>query len=160
MTDSENQTTTEFDLENFLPFRLHKASEAVSRSFRTIYRNEFGMTRSEWRVLAHLGQFGAMTATEIGTSASLHKTKVSRAVFSLEQRRWLSRSPDQRDRRVQILSLTKSGAQAYRQLGKKAKAYNDELTVKLGAKKMARILELTDTLQQVVSKSANNTKSK
>ena len=116
------------------------------------------MTRSEWRVLAHLGQFGAMTATEIGVSASLHKTKVSRAVFSLEQRRWLSRSPDQRDRRVQILSLTKNGAQAYRQLGRKAKAYNDELAVKLGAKNLARILELSDILQQAVSAKTSRTK--
>ena len=156
MSDSENQLHPEFDLENFLPFRLHQASEAVSQSFRSIYRKEFGMTRSEWRVLAHLGQFGAMTATEIGASASLHKTKVSRAVYSLEQRRWLSRSPDQCDRRVHILSLTKSGAQAFRKLGEKAKAYNDQLTNKLGAKKMAQILELSDTLQQAVSANSSN----
>ena len=37
----------EFDLETFIPFRLHTVSEAVSQSFRTVYRNAYGMTRSE-----------------------------------------------------------------------------------------------------------------
>ncbi|NKB53405.1 MAG: MarR family transcriptional regulator [Rhizobiaceae bacterium] len=150
MAKSDTSSNDEFDLETFLPFRLHQASEAVSQSFRSIYKHEYGMTRSEWRVLAHLGQYGAMTATEIGRSASLHKTKVSRAVFSLETRRWLSRAPDQRDRRVQILSLTKSGHQAYRRLGSRAQQYNDQLAKKLGKDKVAEIVHLADALQRVV----------
>ena len=150
MTESDANSNREFDLETFLPFRLHQASEAVSQSFRSIYRHEYGMTRSEWRVLAHLGQYGSMTATEIGNSASLHKTKVSRAVFSLEKRRWLSRTPDQRDRRIQILTLTKMGHQAFRRLGSRAQDYNDQLAKKLGEAKAAEIVQLADTLQRVV----------
>ncbi len=150
MSESVSNTNPEFDLETFLPFRLHQASEAVSQSFRSIYRNEYGVTRSEWRVLAHLGQYGPMTATEIGNSASLHKTKVSRAVFSLEKRRWLSRAPDQRDRRVQILTLTKLGHRSYRRLGSQAQHYNDQLAQKLGEAKAAEIIELADILQRVI----------
>ncbi|MEP1207480.1 MAG: MarR family transcriptional regulator [Rhizobiaceae bacterium] len=150
MSDSQIQPPLHFDLENFLPFRLHQASEAVSQSFRAVYRDEYGMTRSEWRVLAHLGQYGAMTATEIGHAASLHKTKVSRAVYSLEKRRWLSRAPDQRDRRVQILSLTKSGQHAYSRLGARAQSYNQALADRLGKDRVATIIQLADALQRAV----------
>ena len=149
MSDSETQSNPDFNLENFLPFRLHQASEAVSQSFRSVYRNEFGMTRSEWRVLAHLGQYGALTATEIGNSASLHKTKVSRAVYTLEKRRWLIRAPDERDRRVQILNLTKFGQQAYQRLGCKAQSYNDQLAKQLGPVQVAEIIQLANALQRI-----------
>jgi len=150
MSDSQIQPHLDFDLDNFLPFRLHQASEAVSQSFRAVYRDEYGMTRSEWRVLAHLGQYGAMTATEIGRSASLHKTKVSRAVYSLEKRRWLSRAPDQRDRRVQILNLTKSGQRSYSHLGARAQSYNQALGERLGKEEVAKLILLADALQRAV----------
>lgn len=145
---SENKSAGDFDLEKFLPFRLHLAAETVSQSFRRVYHDEFGMTRSEWRVLAHMGQYGALTATDIGKLARLHKTKVSRAVFALEKRRWLSRIPDKRDRRTQILNLTKTGAQAYRQLGLRAQVYNDHLAKRLGEDKVEQILELACDLQK------------
>ena len=113
---TKKQSGDAFDLEGFLPFRLHQASEAVSQSFRAVYRSDYGMTRTEWRVFAQLGQYGAMTATELGISANLHKTKVSRAVFALEKRRWLKRQQDANDRRSHILHLTDGGRQAFREL--------------------------------------------
>ena len=98
------------DLETFLPYRLNRLAEAVSREFSKIYRDRFGLTRPEWRTLATLGQFGTMTATAIGEHSSMHKTKVSRAVAELEKRKWLTRTPDAADRRVEHLALTKAGA--------------------------------------------------
>jgi DNA-binding MarR family transcriptional regulator len=140
-----------FDLETFLPFCLHQAAEAVSRSFRAVYREEYGMSRTEWRVLAHLGQYGPMTATQIGTCASLHKTKVSRAVFSLEKRRWLARQTEPSDRRVHNLGLTAAGAAAYHKLGKLAHGYNATLSQKLGRKEFEAILALSKALQQATA---------
>ena len=145
----------EFDLETFLPFRIHQASEAVSQSFRAVYRAEYNMTRSQWRVLAHLGQYGAMTATEISESAGLHKTKVSRAVRDLEQRRWLNRQADQRDRRVQILQLTSQGKSAYQRLGKLARIYNRQLAQKMGQSDFDAALALTRTLHRAVGGSSS-----
>lgn len=107
---------SEFDLHSFLPFLMHHASEKVSLGFRDIYRDRYRMTRSEWRVLATLGQYGALTATEIVTHTGLHKTKVSRAVFSIEQRRWLKRCQNENDRRLHLLELTAQGLSAFRAL--------------------------------------------
>ena len=140
----------DFNLESFIPFRVHQASEAVSQSFRNIYRDEFGMTRSEWRVFAHLGQYGSMTATEIGKSASLHKTKVSRALMALEKRRWLIREADENDRRVQRLGLTKAGLKAFGQLGTHASQYNLDLTKRLGEKDAKTLLRMMEKLLKSV----------
>ncbi len=98
------------DLESFLPYRLNRLADAVSREFSKIYRERYGLTRPEWRTLATLGQFGIMTATQIGAHSAMHKTKVSRAVAELEKRRWLTRTPAPTDRRIEHLTLTKAGA--------------------------------------------------
>ncbi|MBF9032969.1 MarR family transcriptional regulator [Rhodobacterales bacterium HKCCE2091] len=103
-------------LETFLPYRLNRLSEAVSLRVRPIYAKRFGLTRPEWRVLAALADLGQATATIVGAHSTQHKTKVSRAVFALEERRWLVRTQDPRDRRSDILSLTEAGLRAYREL--------------------------------------------
>ena len=55
-------------LEDFLPYRLNRLAEAVSRDFSRIYRERYGLTRPEWRTLAALGQYGTMTAKQIGAN--------------------------------------------------------------------------------------------
>lgn len=114
-------------LENFLPYRLNRIAEAVSRDFSKLYRDRHGLTRPEWRVLATLGEFPTMTATEIGTHSAMHKTKVSRAVAELERRGWLTRRSVDTDRRFEHLALTKAGRGVYREMVPLAKAFEARL---------------------------------
>lgn len=115
------------ELEKFLPYRLNRLAEAVSRDFQTIYRTRYGLTRPEWRLLASLGQHGTMTATEVGRDSAMHKTKVSRAVTALEERRWLKRETDPDDRRVERLALTPAGAKAYAEIVPLARRFESDL---------------------------------
>jgi DNA-binding MarR family transcriptional regulator len=117
----------DFDLESFLPYALDRAAESAGRGFAAIYKARYGMLRTEWRVLAHLGRFGEMTARDICARADLHKTKVSRAVKALEDRRFLSRRTDERDRRNEILAMTAAGKAAYRHLSAEALAFDAAL---------------------------------
>lgn len=103
------QKKDDFDLQDFLPYLLNLAAEESSRAFQQVYKDRYGMLRTEWRVLFHLGRYGEMTAKDIGTRARIHKTKISRAVRKLEQRRYLKRVTDDRDRRSEFLSLTPAG---------------------------------------------------
>jgi DNA-binding MarR family transcriptional regulator len=119
-------------LVDFLPYRLNRIAEAVSRDFSRLYRDQYGLTRPEWRVLATLGEFPIMTATEIGTHSSMHKTKVSRAVAELERRGWLTRKSDGGDRRIEHLSLTKAGRTIYREIVPVAKDFEARLLARLG----------------------------
>ena len=76
-----------------------------------------------------------MTATALGEQSAMHKTKVSRAVAELERRRWLTRTPDENDRRVEHLALTKAGLAAYREMVPLAKAFERELLARLSAER-------------------------
>jgi len=137
---------SEFDLHSFLPFLMHHASEKVSLGFREVYRDRYRMTRSEWRVLATLGQYGALTATEIVTHTGLHKTKVSRAVFSIEKRRWLKRNQDEKDRRIHRLELTSQGMSAFQSLCKAGIAYDRKVRDFLGEDEFKRLSDLLQKL--------------
>jgi DNA-binding MarR family transcriptional regulator len=128
-------------LETFLPYRLNRLADAVSREFSTIYRERYGLTRPEWRLLATLGQYGSMTATAIGRHSAMHKTKVSRAVAALEGNKWLTRTPDATDRRIEHLSLTKTGEKVYREMVPLAKAYESRLLDAMSGAKRHAILE-------------------
>ncbi|CAN7607964.1 MarR family winged helix-turn-helix transcriptional regulator [Mesorhizobium sp. LjRoot246] len=129
------------NLENFLPYRLYRLADAVSREFSGIYKDRHGLTRPEWRTLAGLGQHGTMTATALGEQSAMHKTKVSRAVAELERRRWLSRKPDEKDRRIERLTLTGAGLAAYREMVPLAKAFEQELLARLSTGERAAIAE-------------------
>ncbi|WP_099866790.1 MarR family winged helix-turn-helix transcriptional regulator [Pararhizobium haloflavum] len=139
------------ELDHFLPYRLSRAAEAVSRDFATLYRERYGMTRPEWRVLATVGQFGRITATAIGRHSSLHKTKVSRAVVALEKRRWISRSTDTDDRRIEHLTLTREGVACYRALVTIAKAYERRLIAALGDEQSAQLAHGLDAVEAALT---------
>ena len=90
-----------FDLKDFLPYLLNQAAEAASLGFQDIYRESYAITRTQWRVMANLGKFGAMTARDICRISHIEKTKVSRAVTHLEHVGLLARSPSEQDRRAE-----------------------------------------------------------
>jgi DNA-binding MarR family transcriptional regulator len=116
-----------FDVHSFLPYLLNQAAEISGLEFQQVYKGRYGMLRTEWRVLFHLGGRGAMTATQIGTLANIHKTKISRAVQKLAARRFLIRTPDPQDRRSERLELTPAGQAVYSDLMRVAQRYDQEL---------------------------------
>lgn len=128
MTDTKSQ----FDLEEFLPYLLNQAAEATSHEFQVTYRERHGFTRTQWRVLANLGKFGAMTARDICAISHIEKTKVSRAVGALAQGGLLSRTPSQKDRRAEVLSLTPTGQEVFAELGTLAVGFDERLRDTIG----------------------------
>lgn len=119
--------STSLDLQDFLPYLLNQAADASSLDFQRYYRDRYGMLRTEWRVLFHLGRYGMMTAKEICERARTHKTKVSRAVGALESKRFLKRTALADDRRHEELRLTNAGQAAYVDLRDEAGRFDAEL---------------------------------
>ena len=122
----------DFDLDGFLPYLLNQAAEATSKSFHATYKSAYGMTRTQWRVMANLGRFGAMTARDICAISHIEKTKVSRAVAALAEDGLLARAPSPQDRRAEILSLTEAGQAVFADLGRQAILYDRDLRAELG----------------------------
>lgn len=118
---------SDYDLTDFTPFLLNIAAEATSAGFQQHYKAKYGMLRTEWRVVFHLGQYGPMHAKDICDRARIHKTKVSRAVAALEKKRFLLRDEETRDKRHEVLSLTRQGRAVFRELFDAARTYDAEL---------------------------------
>ena len=100
-------------LEDFLPHRLNVLSSLVSQALTRVYGQRYGIGIPEWRVLVTLGQYGVMTGKAVGAHTHMHKTKVSRAVAQLEQRRFVTRRANRADLREAFLSLTQAGRAVY-----------------------------------------------
>lgn len=117
----------DFDLQGFLPYLLNQAADVSSNGFQNYYKAKYGMLRTEWRIVFHLGSYGTLTAKEICARARIHKTKVSRAVTALEKKRFLTRSERPTDRRHEELALTSRGRAAFTDLHKEAKRYDHQI---------------------------------
>lgn len=129
----------DFDLQDFLPYLLNQAAETTSRGFQATYRARYGLTRTQWRVMANLGRFGAMTARDICRLSHIEKTKVSRAVAGLEADALLTRSTSPDDRRAENLSLTPKGRALFAEIGQHAQAFDADLRTRLGPDISARV---------------------
>lgn len=133
---------TGFELPHFLPYLLNQAAEAASAEFKAYYQGRYGMLRTEWRVLFHLGCYGALSAKDICGKAGIHKTKVSRAVRALEQKRFLRRDQTHEDKRVETLTLTPQGRTVFDDLSKAAAEYETRLAETLPAEDLARLRQV------------------
>jgi DNA-binding MarR family transcriptional regulator len=132
----------DFDLDLFLPYLLNQAAEATSEAFQVHYRTEYGLSQTQWRVLANLGKRGDMTAVEICRRTYIEKTKVSRAVLALEEAALLVRGAVAGDRRQESLTLTKAGQEVFAVLGKRALAFDHALRDRLGEAQARALAEM------------------
>lgn len=127
VVQASTHTEVALMLQDFLPFLLNEAAETVAKRFSSFYVDRYGMTRSQWRVMANLGRFGKLTSTEICHHSHLEKSVVSRAVFAMEKRGWLTRLAKAGDRRVELLSLTSEGQATYIVLASEAQIFDAKL---------------------------------
>lgn len=139
---------TAFNLEGFLPYQLNELSRLVSAGFSRHYRERYGITVSEWRVVAHLSQENAVSVREITRRVGLDKPKVSRAASRLEAGGYVTKVANETDRRLIQLTLTDKGREMIATLAPIADAYDAKLRALLGddseafARAMARLGEL------------------
>ncbi|MGL3605081.1 winged helix DNA-binding protein [Rhizobium sp. G187] len=110
-------------LEAFWPYRVMHLAEVLDRAFLSLCGPEDELSWSEWQVLWCLGQSSPGTAKAIALRCGLSKTKISRAVRVLEDKRYLTRKRDRTDRRFELLSLTEAGAARFGRLEGQAQLF-------------------------------------
>ena len=114
-------------LDGYLPYRLSVASNAVSRLIARAYEDRFGLTIPQWRLIAVLGEGGALTQQEIGARTVMDKVTVSRATQGLVKRRLVQRAPHDADGRSHHLALSKAGERLYSEVAPVALEYEARL---------------------------------
>ncbi|MEM1412278.1 MAG: MarR family transcriptional regulator [Pseudomonadota bacterium] len=137
----------DFALEAFLPYRLSLLSNTVSEGIAATYRDEHGLSVTEWRVIAILGRFPGVTATDVMARAAMDKVAVSRAVSRLVDKSLVQRNENAQDRRRVGLRLTRRGVRTFNAVVPKAHAYEQRLLAELSAEERATLNHLIDTLQ-------------
>ena len=110
MSDTASQALS---LAEFLPYQLSITSNAVSNRIAEVYRSEFGLKVTEWRVMAVLGASGALTQRSLTDLTLMDKVAVNRACKVLEQRALISRKPNADDGRSHLLAMTESGRKVH-----------------------------------------------
>ena len=110
-------------LDDYLPYRLSVASNAVSRLISRAYEDRFGLSIPQWRLIAVLAQDGALTPGAIVARTAMDKVTVSRAAQGLIKRRLVARLAHEADGRSHHLSLTAEGMRLHGDVAPLALAY-------------------------------------
>lgn len=128
-----------FLLEAFLPYQLSVAANRISRLFARRYSREFGLSIAEWRVMAVVGRFGAITASVVAERTEMDKVKVSRAAGGLLAAGLLEQGPDPADGRARLLRLTERGQEVHRAIVAQARTLAGDLAAGLDAMELAAL---------------------
>jgi len=133
-------------LENFLPYRLSVLAQVVSESLHDLYAGRFGLSVTEWRVMAALGRFAPLTASEVGQRIVMDKVAVSRAVARLLERGLVERTADHTDRRRAPLRLSARGRAVHARIVPLALEYEARLYTALSPEERRLFDALSDRL--------------
>lgn len=106
-----------FDVERSPRYRLAALSRMWTSSTEKIYEERFGVSLSEWRILAIVGTEGPIHASAIADRGLLEKPHISRLVARLVARGHLCCSPDVDDARRTWLELTEKGRGVFDSIG-------------------------------------------
>ena len=123
---------TDFDLAQFTVYRLSVAAQKLSEDFARQYRDQFGISNPEWRVLVHLSQSDGISIRDIEARVAREKSKVSRAAKRLENAGYISKQVNNTDRRLLHLHLTWEGQNLMRKLLPLADRYQKDFEARLG----------------------------
>jgi DNA-binding MarR family transcriptional regulator len=122
-----NMEHAHLELDRFVPYRLSVLSNAISQAIAREYAERFGLSVTEWRVMAVLGRYPGVSATEVAERTAMDKVAVSRAVNRLIESGRVKRDMHGDDRRRSVLDLTAKGYRVYDQVAPRALAYEREL---------------------------------
>ena len=111
-----SKSAPELILDQFLPYRLVSLSQKISHALSAIYREQFGISVAEWRILANLADTGELNPKEVAQQTSMDKAKVSRAIKELSDKQYVVKRRDEQDQRAYWLALSARGRAMYRQI--------------------------------------------
>jgi len=139
-------------LKQFVPYRVVNLAANISVALSKIYKQEFDITIAEWRVLAQLAEQQKLYSKDIGEITSMDKSKVSRAVKTLENKHYLLRKTDKKDNRAAYLSLTTLGKALYQKIAPKALQWERQFIEVLDNSEQRELMKILEKLDKRVFK--------
>lgn len=118
----------------------------LRRSASLVYRRELGLSQSDWRIVAIVGDQAPLSFSQLVEILGLDKGQMSRGVTTLVKRRILARVPDLSDGREIRIDLTRHGREIFESLIALALTRNRELVAGLGNVELATVFAALDRL--------------
>lgn len=135
------------DLEQFLPYRLSVLTNRISRGLADIYSERFGISVTEWRVIAVLGRYPGLSANGVAERTAMDKVAVSRAVARLLERGLIEREMHDADRRRSVLELSEAGHAVFDVVVPLALEYERDVLAPLDGDERAQLARLMAKLE-------------
>ena len=142
-------------LDDYIPYRLSIASNAVSRLIARAYEDRFGLTVPQWRLMAVLAE-KPMTQQQIVVRTQMDKVTVSRAAQGLVIRHLVGRAAHEADGRSHILTLTEQGRALHADIAPLALAYEAALLSGLTGEEIDTLKRLLMRVEGVAGKLAED----
>ena len=143
-------------LQTFLPYRLSVVSNQISDLIAELYRDRFGLSIWQWRVIALIGTEGEHTAQQVAIQAAMDKMTVSRAVSGLVQRDLVRRMASTTDRRSHMLHLTTQGRKIHDEIAPLAKQQEQMLLAGMSEADIEQLFSILTRLEKKVVMAKNN----
>jgi DNA-binding MarR family transcriptional regulator len=134
-------------LDEYLPYRLSVASNAVSGLISRAYHERFGLTIPQWRLICVLAGARRMTQAQLVSRTLMDKVTVSRAAQGLVGRHLVDRFDNAADGRSHVLALSEEGRRLFSEVAPMAKAYETALVSGLEAEEVQLLRRLLGRLQ-------------
>jgi DNA-binding MarR family transcriptional regulator len=138
-------------LDDYLPYRLSVASNAVSKLIARAYEDRFGLSIPQWRLMAVLAE-APHTQQSIVARTAMDKVTVSRAAAGLAARHLVDRTAHEADGRSHHLVLTNDGRRLHAEIAPLALAYEAALLTGLAPAEEALLKRLLLRLETAAAK--------
>ncbi len=136
--NSTNQNTQR--LQDSLGFLVNGLARVMRNALETNL-HETGLSPTAWTVLMALGEEDNLNQTDLSKRTFLDGATMTRVLDVLESQKFIERSRGRIDRRVQFVTLTRTGKKAYNDFTAYGHSVNDVATKVLTVKQRQQLEE-------------------
>ena len=143
---SRRNTGKHAALDRTLTYRLHLLNKLTDQDSQHAYIQHTGLTLSDGRCLATVGNFEPLSVKDLAEHANLNKGQASRAAQSLVEQGLVLKQDSEADGRGVVLSLTPAGRKAWARTMALIEQRNQQIFGCLNAAEQATLGKLFDRL--------------
>lgn len=147
-TLAADATRTPVDVTRNLTYRVIMLASTLSRSASRDFTDGAGISVPEWRVISVIGSHDQASFNTLVQTLDVDKGWISRTVMQLEKAELVRRTPDPRDGRQFLLSLTPAGRALHLKGSGVSMARQQKLESQFSSTELAALYKLLGRLQQ------------
>jgi DNA-binding MarR family transcriptional regulator len=133
-------------LDRTLSYRMHLLNKLTDQASQREYRVHAGLSLSDGRCLATIGQFEPLSVTDLAQHSNLDKGQASRAAQALVAQGLVRKADSPGDGRGVVLTLTPTGRRAWKRTMALIHARNEQIFGCLDATERDTFSALLDRL--------------